>query len=122
MFLLMVKTLSLFIHHMGAIDITILPTGWPSDQELLPHPRPPVPPLYRDLSHLTVDISDFHLFSLDDEMWRMREMPPRAPRYMFADIDSEDIRIYFNSLRDEQMEVDADVFSHVVAACPDMWV
>lgn len=49
-------------------------------------------------------------------------MPPRAPRYLFVDIDSEDIRIYFNSLWDEQIEVDADVFAHVVAACPDLWV
>lgn len=113
---------SLFIHPLGAIDITILPTGWPSDQELLPHPRPLLPPLHRDTAHLAMDVSDFRLFTLDQEMWRMREAPPRAPRFMFVDIDSEDIRTYFNSLRDERMEVDADVFEHIVAACPDLWV
>lgn len=52
----------------------------------------------------------------------MREAPPRAPRFMFVDIDSEDIRTYFNSFRDERMEVDADVFAHIVSACPDLWV
>ncbi|KFY86445.1 hypothetical protein V500_07634 [Pseudogymnoascus sp. VKM F-4518 (FW-2643)] len=112
----------LFIHPKGTIDITILSTGWPSDQELLPHPRPPLPPLYRDPAHLAIDVSDFRTFSLDQETWRMREAPPRAPRFMFVDIDSEDIRTYFNSFQDERMEVDADVFAHVVAACPDMWV
>ncbi|OBT65198.1 hypothetical protein VE03_04725 [Pseudogymnoascus sp. 23342-1-I1] len=105
-----------------AIDITILSTGWPSDQELLPHARPLLAPLYRNPAHLAIDVSDFRLFTLDQEMWMMRDAPPRAPRFMFVDIDSEDIRMYFNSLRDERMEVDADVFAHIVAACPDLWV
>lgn len=120
--LLTSKPHRLFIHPKGTIDITILSTGWPSDQELLPHPRPLLPPRYRDPAHLAIDVSDFRTFSLDQETWRMREAPPRAPRFMFVDIDSEDIRTYFNSFRDERMEVDADVFAHVVAACPDMWV
>jgi hypothetical protein len=51
----------------------------------------------------------------------MREAPPLAPRFMFIDIDSEDIRINFNNMRDEKFEVDADVFAHIVAACPDLW-
>ncbi|OBT96295.1 hypothetical protein VE01_05806 [Pseudogymnoascus verrucosus] len=114
--------LNLFIHHLGAIDITILSTGWPSDQELLPHPRPPLPPLDRDPAYFANDISDFRVVSLDQEFWRMQNAPPRAPRFMFVDIDSEDIRTYFNSLGDEQQEVDVDVFAHIVTACPDLWV
>ncbi|KFX90593.1 hypothetical protein V490_06381 [Pseudogymnoascus sp. VKM F-3557] len=112
---------NLFIHPIGAIDITILPTGWPSDQELLPHPRAPLPPLYRDPTQLATDIIDFRTCSLHHETWRMREAPPLAPRFMFIDIDSEDIRINFNNMREENLGVDADVFAHIVAACPDLW-
>ncbi|KFY33705.1 hypothetical protein V494_07402 [Pseudogymnoascus sp. VKM F-4513 (FW-928)] len=112
----------LFVHPMGAIDVSILSTGWPSDQELLPHPRSPLPQLYRNPTQLASDIADFRVLGLDEETWRMRFIPPRAPRFIFIDIDSEDIRTYFNCLRDEDLEVDADVFAHIVAACSDLWV
>lgn len=89
--------------------------------ELLPHPRPPLPDLERGAQQFQEDVQGFRRVCLNEAIWIMWA-PPKARRLIYIDIDMEDIRHYYNGHNDPDDHVNIDVFKHMVARCPDLWV